>query len=68
MGTKKRNTVLSAIIFILSVVVAGIFYMVIFNKYQSVWTFNAIFYLCMVTFTCGFGIFIGAIVLERKVD
>ena len=68
MEKKKKNNILSAIIFVLSVVVACIFYVVVMQRHESLWEFSAVFYLCMITFIAGFGIFVSAIVLEKNID
>jgi len=58
---------LSILVLILSIILAVILYIVIFtnvsNPFQD---FNGIVYLCLVTFMLALGIFISAILVEKK--
>ena len=64
---KKKNKVLSALIFMLSVVVGAVFYVIVFRRFDRVWfEFQPIFYLCVITFSAAFGIYISAIVIDTE--
>ena len=58
---------ISLIIFIASIVLAIVFYAVIFSGFSYIW-FNAvaIFCICIVTFLAGFGIFISGLIVEKE--
>ena len=61
-----RN-VFSIIIIIATIIGAAVAYYFIFTGYDKIWfNFMAIFLLCLTTFLLAVGIFIGAILVERR--
>jgi hypothetical protein len=60
----KRN-VLSAVVLILSVLLAVVLYVIVIDKYDKVWfEFWPVLWLSLVTFVSGIGIYASAILLE----
>jgi len=56
---------MSSAILIISIIVAVVCYIVIFSSFEQIWTFNAVFFLCLVTFLFGAGVFLSAFLRER---
>ena len=56
---------MSSAILIISIIVAVVCYIVIFSSFEQIWSFNAVFFLCLTTFAFGSGVFISAWLKER---
>lgn len=62
----KRNLI-SAILIVVTIILAIIFYIVLFNSFEKVWfDFVPVFYFCLITFFAAIGIFVSAILIEKK--
>jgi ABC-type multidrug transport system permease subunit len=66
-GTMKRNKLLSALVFMLSIAVGAVVYFFIMTNYEKIWfNFQPLFYLCITTFISGIGIYISAVLIEDE--
>jgi len=62
------RTILSFLIVTIAIIVAIVCYVLLFiNMSHFFWNFSAIFYFSLITFGLAFFIFIGAMLLERRV-
>ena len=67
MMKKLSYELLSTVIFIATVVLALILYVVILSSYENILSnFHAMFWLCFVTFLAGVGILASAILREKN--
>jgi len=58
---------MSALIFILTLVAAVVGYIYVFKHFTTIWfDFTPIFFLCVITFLLGAGVFTSAVMLEKK--
>jgi len=63
----KNISVLSSLLFILSIVVGVIGYILVFTQFDTVWrNFDAIFLLCVITFAVAFLVIIGGFLNDRR--
>ena len=63
----KRNKVISSVLFIVSLLVAVLSYVLVFNQFEKVWwEFWPIYILSLATFVVGVGIWISALLLEKR--
>ena len=64
-GSYIKNGILSTIILVTTIITCLILYVVIISRNEQIRSFNTIFYLCIVTFVLGVGIFISALIKEK---
>ena len=63
-----KNGIASTVVFITTVILALIFYVVVLARHEQFWAFNTIFYLCFITFALGVGILISALLKEKALQ
>ena len=63
----KHFNVLSSLIFIISIVALVIGFVAVFSQFDKVWfEFNAIFLLCVITFSSACGILLSALIHKSQ--
>ena len=63
----KNWNLISMIVFIVTVLGAMVLYVLVFNHFDKIWNnWDAMFYLCFITFGAAICIYCSAIMLEKK--